>query len=87
MNNWRILLGSTLEILRLRSEPGPTSNSIESPSRNEGHARFALTAEPPEPRIINFKGRNHGPYCSCNEYGLGYLTILYQSFVRSSLFT
>lgn len=43
------------EILRFLNEPGPKSNNISSSTTIEGHARFALTEEPPEPKKVSFK--------------------------------
>jgi hypothetical protein len=39
-----------VEILRLCNDPGPISKTVDSSSRSDGHARLALTAEPPDPR-------------------------------------
>lgn len=37
-----------------RSAPGPRSNTVDSSTSIEGQARFALTADPPDPRKVSF---------------------------------
>ena len=49
--NWSGLMFESRRFFRL---PGPRSKTVESSMTNEGQARFALTAEPPEPRIVSF---------------------------------
>jgi hypothetical protein len=50
--------GSRFDTLRFLRLPGPRSNSNESSTTREGQARFALTADPPEPRIVSFIGQS-----------------------------
>ncbi|MGA2791459.1 MAG: hypothetical protein ABSF00_11920 [Candidatus Bathyarchaeia archaeon] len=49
------LSGLRPEIRRFLNDPGPKSSNISSSTTIEGHARFALTEEPPEPKNVSFK--------------------------------
>lgn len=46
---------STLDVTKFFRLPGPRSNRISSSISIHGQARFALTAEPPEPKMVSFR--------------------------------
>ena len=55
MNTFDSRFVSTLDVIRFLRLPDPRSNKVWSSINMHGQARFALTAEPPEPKMVSFK--------------------------------
>ena len=55
MNTLDTRFVSTLDVTKFFRLPGPRSNRVSASTSIHGQARFALTAEPPEPKIVSFR--------------------------------